>query len=155
MGRCLPLLPKELVGRQSYVVPRSENQFYCISNKLFSGFETEVSCAPLPSSSVYCTQRIMVTAKSFSRGLKALWPVLAHFSSRNQQELPGTNTALLLTPILKEEVCLSGPSSLSAFRGNSQYTISSLPGLLPCLEHLAGLSISSAQSLTWSHAYGT
>ena len=129
MRRCLPLFLKEPVGRQSYVVPGSENQFQWISNDLFSGSETDESRAPFPASSVYCIQRIMVMAQHFSHGLKALWPTLAHFPPRNQQELPETNTALLLAPILREEVYLSVLSSFGTLRGSGRGTHSAPPFL--------------------------
>lgn len=101
------------MGRQSYVVPESENWFYWISNELFSGSKTEDSCASLLFSSVYCIQRIMVKGRHFSHGPKALWPTLAHFSPRNQKELSDTNIALFIVPVLRKEVYLSVLSSFS------------------------------------------
>lgn len=103
-------------GKQSVAIPRLENQSHWISNEFFSGSETDESWAPLPTSGVCFIQRIMVMAKSFSYGLKALRPVLAHFSPRNQQELPDISTASLLTIILRGEVCLRVLSSFSTLQ---------------------------------------
>lgn len=146
LKRCLPLLPKKLVqiqGRQSYAVPRSENQSHWISNEPFSGSETEESWAPLRSSSVYFIQRIMVVARNSSFGLKVLRSTFAHFYPRNRLELPYTNTALFshLPPPQSKRggIALEGYVPSAHFGGLTVDHLFSLSGLLPDLESSAEL----------------